>query len=73
MYLTLTSPLIILTSFPLFSGGSLSSNSMEAFERMKTKVEALEAQAEVYYTLYMSHYAIHTTKHVILHAYTYIY
>ena len=73
MYLTLTSPLIILTFFFSLTGGSLSSNSMEAFERMKTKVEALEAQAEVYYTLYMSHYAIHTTKHVILHVYTYIY
>ncbi len=28
-------------------GGSLGSNSMEAFERMKSKVESLEAQAEV--------------------------
>lgn len=28
-------------------GGSMGSNSMEAFERMKTKVESLEAQAEV--------------------------
>ena len=28
-------------------GGSMGSNSMEAFERMKSKVESLEAQAEV--------------------------
>lgn len=31
----------------ILGSGSLGSNSMEAFERMKTKVEALESQAEV--------------------------
>ena len=31
----------------LLVGGSLGSNSMDAFERMKSKVEALESQAEV--------------------------